>query len=113
MVSAPFPVKGKEVHPLNRYLSLIFLYNRAGHKKILLIAAVIPLGFLAIFLWKVGNPHEAEPYMLMERAFGGLWAVLLFLAVNLLGIMAVATSLNGKKALKGDGATTGYTIRRL
>ena len=98
---------------MNKYLSLVFLYNRASHKKILLIAGVIPLGFLAIFLLRVGNPDEASPYMLMERGFGGIWAVLLFLAVNLMGLMAVVNSLNGKKALKATHATVGYTMRRL
>lgn len=49
----------------------------------------------------------------MERAFGGIWAVLLFIAVNLMGMMAVVNSLNGKKALKATHATVGYTMRRL
>ncbi|MFR8854171.1 MAG: hypothetical protein ACLVHQ_04365 [Oscillospiraceae bacterium] len=49
----------------------------------------------------------------MERAFGGVWAVIMFIAVNLLGLMSVANSLNGRKALKATHATTGYTIRRL
>ena len=51
--------------------------------------------------------------MLMERAFGGAWAVLLFIAVNVAGLIAVANSLNGRKALKTSCATTGYTMRRL
>ncbi|MDO4546314.1 MAG: hypothetical protein Q4C25_09160 [Bacillota bacterium] len=98
---------------MNRYLSLVFLYNRASHKKLLLIAAAIPLGFLAIFLLRVGDSQEAGSYMLMERAFGGMWAVLLFIAANLLGLLSVASSLNGKKSLKSTASTTGYTMRRL
>ncbi len=98
---------------MNKYLSLIFLYNRAGYKKILLAAGAIPLCFLAIFLLRIGNPYEASSYMLMERAFGGVWAVLVLVAVNLTGLTAVVNSINGKKALKAAHSTTGYTIRRL
>lgn len=98
---------------MEKYLSLIFLYNRASYKKILLIVGIIPLGFLTIFLLKIGNPFEADSYMLMERAFGGIWAVLLFVAVNIIGLVSVANSLNGKKAVKGTLSTTGYTMRRL
>lgn len=98
---------------MNKYFSLIFLYNRAGYKKILLVAGAIPLSFLAIFLLRIGNPYEASPYLLMERAFGGVWAVLVFIAANLMGLMAVVNALNGKKALKATHATTGYTMRRL
>ena len=50
---------------MNKYLSLVFLYNRASHKKILLIAAAIPLCLIVIFLLRVGNPYEAGSYMLM------------------------------------------------
>ena len=98
---------------MNKYLSLVFLYNRASHKKILLIAAAIPLCLIVIFLLRVGNPYEAGSYMLMERAFGGSWAVLLFIAVNVTALIAVADSLNGRKALKTSCSTTGYTMRRL
>lgn len=98
---------------MGKYLSLIFLYNRAGYKKILLLAGIIPLGFLAVFLFRVGTPTAADPRMLMERAFDGVWPVLLFIGVNLLGLLAVTNGLNGKKALKATHATTGYTIRRL
>ena len=98
---------------MNKYLSLVFLYNRASHKKILLIAAAIPLCLIVIFLLRVGNPYEAGSYMLMERAFGGPWAVLLFIAVNVTALIAVADSLNGRKALKTSCSTTGYTMRRL
>lgn len=98
---------------MNKYLSLIFLYNRAGYKKILLVAGAVPLFFLAIFLLRIGNPYAASSYMLMERAFGGIWAVLVLVAVNLAGLTAVVNSINGKKALKATHSTTGYTIRRL
>ena len=98
---------------MNKYLSLVFLYNRAGYKKILLIVGAIPLCFLAIFLLRVGNPYEASSYMLMERAFGGVWAVLPLIAVTLAGLMTVANSLNGRKASKATCSTTGYTMRRL
>lgn len=98
---------------MNKYLSIVFLYNRASYKKLLLIAGGIPLCLLAIFLLKIGNPHEADPFMLMERAFGGVWAVLLFIAALVLGLASVSTSLSGKKAVKGECSTTGFTIRRL
>lgn len=98
---------------MTEYLSLVFLYNRASYKKILLVLGVIPLSFLVIFLLRIGDPNEAGSEMLMERAFGGVWAVIIFIAVNLLGLMSVANSLNGRKALKATHATTGYTIRRL
>ena len=98
---------------MSKYLSLVFLYNRAGSKKILLIASIIPLCFIAIFLVRIGNPAEASSYMLMERAFGGVWGVLVLIAVYLLGYAAVVNAINGKKALKASHSTTGYTIRRM
>ncbi|NBI61849.1 hypothetical protein D3Z38_01895 [Clostridiales bacterium] len=98
---------------MNKYLSVIFLYNRASHKKVLLIVGAIPLCFLAIFLLKTGDPREAGSYMLMERAFGGAWAILPLVAANLLGLLSVANSLNGRKASKAACSTTGYTMRRL
>lgn len=98
---------------MEKYLSFIFLYNRACFKKNLLIIGAIPLCFLAIFLWKIGNPAETSSYMLMERAFDGVWGVLVFVAVNLMGLVCVANALNGGKAMKATHATTGYTIRRL
>lgn len=97
---------------MSKYLSLIFLYNRASYKKILLIVGAIPLCFMAIFLLRIGNLYETSSYMLMERAFGGVWAVLVLVAVNLLGLISVVNSLNGKKALKAAHSTTGYTMRR-
>lgn len=81
---------------MNKYLSLIYLYNRASSRKLLLIAGMIPLSFIAVFRLKLE-----------------ILAVLLFVAAILLGMMAIATSLHGKKAMKGDCATTGYTVRRL
>ena len=98
---------------MGKYLSLVFLYNRAGYKKLLLLVSAIPLGFLAVFLFQIGNPYDAETQMLMERAFAGLLPVLLFIGVNLLGLLTVINGLNGRKALKATHATTGYTIRRL
>lgn len=98
---------------MNKYLSLIFLYNRASHKKLLPIIGAVPLCFLAIFLLRIGNPCKTGSYMLMERAFGGVWAVLIFIAANLLGLISVANSLNGRKAMKTAHSTTGYTMRRL
>lgn len=98
---------------MSKYLSLVFLYNRAGARKILLIASIIPLCFLAIFLVRIGNPADASSYMLMERAFGGVWGVLVIVAVYLLGYSAVVNAINGKKALKASHSTTGYTIRRM
>lgn len=98
---------------MNKYFSLVFLYNRASCKKTLLAAGAIPLSFLAIFFLKIGNPYKAGPYMLMERAFGGPWAVLLFAAANLIGLISVAGALSGRRSMKAAHATTGYTIRRL
>lgn len=57
---------------MDRYLSLIFLYNKASYKKIILAAFAVPIGFMAIFLIKIGNPFEANPFMLIETAFGGV-----------------------------------------
>lgn len=98
---------------MSKYLSLVFLYNRASHKKLLLIAGVIPVGFLAIFFVQIGNSYNANPTMFMERAFGGIVPVLLFILVNLMAVYAVANSLNGKKSAKASLSTTGYTMRRL
>lgn len=98
---------------MNKYLSLIFLYNRASYKKILLAASVIPLSFLAIFFLKIGNPYKAGAYMLMERAFGGVGPVLLFASAILMALAAVVTALNGRKAVRGTTSTTGYTFRTL
>lgn len=98
---------------MNKYLSLILLYNRASYKKIMIAVGAIPLCFLAIFLLRIGNPAEASPAMLVERAFGGFAAVLPFIVANLLVLVAVATSLGGEKSLKASCSTTGYTIRRL
>lgn len=60
-----------------------------------------------------GGLDDAGPYMLMERAFGGVWPVLVFVLANLAGLLSVSYSLNSKKALKTTCATTGYTMRRL
>ena len=98
---------------MNKYLSLVFLYNRASCRRILLVTAAIPLSLLIVFLLRVGNPYEADSYMLMEHGFGGIGAVLIFVAVNLMGLIAVVNSLNGKKELKATHATMGYTMRRL
>lgn len=98
---------------MDRYLSLIFLYNKASYKKIILAAFAVPIGFMAIFLIKIGNPFEANPFMLIETAFGGVWPVLLFAASIFIVLTAVANALNGKKAMKATHSTTGYTIRRL
>lgn len=98
---------------MNKYLSLIFLYNRASYKKLLLTAGLIPLSFLTIFLMKIGNPCEAGAQLLMERGFDGAAAVLVFTVLNLLALMAVATSLNGRKGSSAAFSTTGFTLRRL
>ena len=81
---------------MDRYLSLVFLYNKASYKKIISVAAAIPISFLVIFLIKVGNPLEANPFMLMEKGFGGVWFVLLFAAAVFIGLTAIANALNGK-----------------
>lgn len=48
-----------------------------------MIAGSVPLCLLFLFLVRVGNSFQAEPYMLMERIFNGVLPVLLFVAVNL------------------------------
>lgn len=98
---------------MNRYLSLMFLYNRAGYKKVLIAAAAIPLSFAALFLIRTKNPGESGYYMMLEHAFGGVWAALLFVIIILAGLMSLVNSFNGKKAMKAAHSTTGYTIRRL
>lgn len=98
---------------LNKYLSLIFLYIRAAYKKVLLAIGVIPLGFLMFFIIRIGNPAETVPYLLIERAFCGIWPVLLLLGAILLGGMVSVNSLNDRKAIIATHTTTGYTIRRL
>ncbi|MGI6766279.1 MAG: hypothetical protein ACOX4R_03555 [Lentihominibacter sp.] len=98
---------------MDRYLSLMFLYNRAGYKKFLLIIAAIPLCFLLLFLVRVGIPSEASSYMLVERAFGGAWGILILIAVNLIGYTVMVNALNGKKSLKISHSIPGYTLRRL
>ena len=98
---------------MNKYLSLVFLYNRAGFKKILLSVGCIPLCLLLIFFVRIGNPQDASSYMLIERAFGGMWSVLAFIAAITIGIFSVSSALNGKNASRSTCATTGYTMRRL
>lgn len=98
---------------MNKYLSLFFLYNRAGNKKILAISPVVPLCFFIVFLIRVGNPSEASAFLLMERAFGGVWGVLVFVTANLTAYYVVVNAINGKKAFKAAPSTTGYTIRRM
>lgn len=73
----------------------------------------IPIGLSAIFLIKTGNVNGANSYMLMEHSFGGVSAVVLFLAAVLISLMAVANSFTGRKSMKVTNAITGYTFRRL
>lgn len=98
---------------MNRYLSLFFLYNRACRKGLLVAAFSIPIGLSAVFLIKTGNVNSANSYMLMEHSFGGVSAVVLFLAAVLISLMAVANSFTGRKSMKVTNAITGYTFRRL
>ncbi len=98
---------------MNKYLSLVFMYNRAGFKKILLSVGFIPFCLLIIFFVRIGNPQTAGAYMLVERAFGGIWPVLAFIAAMVIGIFAVSSALNGKNASRATCSTTGYTMRRL
>lgn len=98
---------------MNKYLSLIFLYNRACYKKLVAIMVSIPIFLSIIFLIRVGNPNIANPFMLMERAFGGMFGIILLISITIIGLLTVVNSLNGKKELKATHATTGYTIRRL
>ena len=98
---------------MNKNLSLVFLYNRAGFKKILLSVGCIPLCLLFIFFVKIGNPQAAGSYMLVERAFGGMWPVIAFIAAITIGIFSVSSALNGKNASRSTCSTTGYTMRRL
>ena len=84
---------------MNKYLSLVYLYNRASCKKLILIAAALAVSLLA--------------YMFILRSLDGIVPVVVFISALVSGMMAVVTSFNGKKAVKGDCSTTGYTIRRL
>lgn len=81
---------------MNRFLSIIYLYNKATWQKIILVMALIPLGFSAASLWG-----------------GDIAAVLIFIGVLILGLLTVATTLNGKKDLKATNATIGFTMRRM
>ncbi len=96
-----------------KYLSLVYLYNRAGHRKLLIVSAAIPICYLLIFLIRTGSPTEASSFMLMERGFGGPVGILILIAAALLVYYVIIDSINGKKALKASHATTGYTIRRM
>lgn len=78
-----------------------------------MLAAGIPVSFAAVFLVRTGNPSDTGSFMLMERALGGFIPVLIFAAVNVLGLVTVVSSINGKKELKAAHSTTGYTLRRL
>ena len=98
---------------MNKYLSLIFLYNRASYKKLLLIFGAIPITLTLLLFIRVGNPTNTEPFMLMENAFGGIFGVILLIAIILGSLLAVVNSLNSKKELMMTHATVGYTMRRL
>lgn len=98
---------------MNKYLSLVFLYSRASYKKLLLIIGAIPITLTVLLLFRVGNPISAEPFMLMENAFGGIFGVILLIAIILGSLVAVVNSLNSKKELMMTHATVGYTMRRL
>ena len=54
-----------------------------------------------------------DSFMLMERGFGGIWAVLALILANVIASVTVANSLNDKKSLKASHSTPGYTIRRM
>ena len=98
---------------MNKYLSLIFLYNRASCKKLLLIIGAIPITLTLLLFVRVGNPINTEPIMIMENAFGGIVGVILLLTIILGSLVAIVNSLNSKKELMMTHATVGYTMRRL
>ena len=98
---------------MSRYFSLIYVYNRAVYKKLLAILAVIPMSFAAMLLVKTGALGNSDSFMLMERSFDGVVPVLFFSTINVIALMAVIGSVNGKKALKASHSTIGYTIRRM
>lgn len=98
---------------MSKYMSLIFLYEKTGKKKMLIAYLFVPICFLAAFLARVGPPAEAAPIMLVERGFMGIWDVAVFVAAILIMYYFLVSGLNGKKALKASHSTTGYTIRRL
>ena len=98
---------------MNKNLSLIFLYNKAAYKRLILIFMVIPILFAGLFLLKTGGASHMDSFMLMERGFGGIWAVLAFVIINVIASLTVANSLNDKKSLKASHSTPGYTIRRM
>ncbi len=98
---------------MERFLSIIYLYNKASWQKLTLIIAVLPLGFLITCLWNVGIPTADNSLMLLERAFGGITPVLIFIGVMMLALLAVANTLNGRKDLKATHTTIGFTLRRM
>lgn len=85
---------------MSKYMSLIFLYEKTGKKKMLIAYLFVPICFLAAFLARVGPPAEAAPIMLVERGFMGIWDVAVFVAAILIMYYFLVSGLNGKKALK-------------
>lgn len=98
---------------MNKYLSLIFLYNRASCRKLSLIIGAIPITLTLLLFVGVGNHTNTEPIMIMENAFGGIVGVILLLVIILGSLVAIINSLNSKKELMMTHATVGYTMRRL
>ena len=82
---------------MNKNLSLIFLYNKAAYKRLILVFMAIPILFASLFLIKTGGISHMDSFMLMERGFGGIWAVLALILANVIASVTVANSLNDKK----------------
>lgn len=103
----------KGMYCMARFLSIVLLYNRASCQKIIMALVAVPLLFMALFLCKAGNPAKADGFMLLERGFGGMVAVLILIVVIVIALMAVSNALNGRKDLKATHATVGYIMRRM
>ena len=79
---------------MNRFLSIIYLYHKASWQRLILVMACIPSGFLIICFCNVGILTRSDGWMLLEHAFKGLFPVLLLVGVLILGLLAVANTLN-------------------
>lgn len=98
---------------MSRCLSIIYLYNKASWQKLMLVVAVIPFVFLAVFLWNIKMSSVNVSWILPEQVFGGAFPVLILIASMVLALLTVANTLNGRKDLKATHATIGFTLRRM
>ncbi len=98
---------------MSKYLSIIYIYNRASFQRLILILTAIPLSLACLFLCRAGTPAKGFDFMLLERGFGGMWGVLILIGAMLCVVLTVTNSLNGRKDQKATHATPGYTLRRM